>query len=80
MWYVYIMKCRDSTLYTGVTTDIERRVKEHNHKKGSAYTRSRLPVTLVYTETHLNRSKALIREAKIKSWTRERKLVLIKAK
>jgi len=80
MWYVYIIKCRGFTLYTGVTTDIERRIKEHNRKKGSAYTRSRLPVTLVYTETYPNKSKALIREAEIKSWTRDMKLALIETK
>lgn len=78
MWYVYIVKCADSTLYTGTTTDIDRRIKEHNRKKGGACTSVRLPVSLVYKETYLNQSQALEREAQIKSWPRQKKLALIK--
>ncbi|MCX5666819.1 MAG: GIY-YIG nuclease family protein [Candidatus Omnitrophica bacterium] len=78
MWYVYIIKCSDRSLYTGVTTDIERRMNEHNAGKGASYTRVRTPVNLVHNESHPNRSKALKREAEIKSWPRYKKLALIK--
>jgi putative endonuclease len=76
-WIVYIIQCSDKTLYTGTTSDIERRVKEHNTKKGSKYTRTRLPVRLVYTETYNKRSEALKREIQVKAWTRAKKIALI---
>ena len=78
MWYVYIIKCSDGSLYTGVTIDINRRIGEHNAKKASNYTRVRTPVKLVHKENHPNRSSALKREAEIKSWPRNKKLALIK--
>jgi putative endonuclease len=78
VWYVYIIMCADGTLYTGSTTDISRRVNEHNRKKGAAYTKARLPVKLVYKETHPNRSHAQKREAQIKLWNRKKKLALIR--
>ncbi len=78
MWYVYIVKCSDGSLYTGVTTDIKRRIGEHNAGQGASYTRIRTPVSLVHNESHPNRSKALKREAEIKGWPRNKKLVLIK--
>jgi len=77
MWHVYILRCADGILYTGSTTDIERRIKEHNRKKGGGCTRRRLPVKLIYKETHPNRSSAQRREAEIKSWPRKKKLALI---
>lgn len=77
MWHIYIIKCADNTLYTGTTTNISRRIKEHNHKKGGSYTRIRLPVMLLYSEAYLDRSKALRREAQIKQWTKKKKLALI---
>ena len=77
MWTVYIVRCRGNSLYTGVTTDITRRVKEHNSGKGAAHTRSHLPVKLVYSERYRSRVRAYKREAQIKSWTRQKKLVLI---
>lgn len=80
MWYVYIVKCRDNTLYTGITTDIKRRIKEHNGKKGAVYTRTRVPVKLVYKENRRNLSQALKREAYIKNLTRREKLKLIRIK
>ena len=76
-WFVYILKCSDKSLYTGMTNDIPHRLKEHNCKKGSAYVRSRLPAKLVYKEPCKTKSKALKREAEIKSWTREQKIKLI---
>jgi putative endonuclease len=77
-WHLYIIRCADKSLYTGITTDVSRRVKEHNQKTASSYTRTRTPVKLVYQETHLNKSSALKREAQIKKWNRARKLVLLK--
>ena len=77
MWYVYIIQCADDTLYTGITTDILRRINEHNRSKGGNYTRIRHPVRLVYQENHSNRSEALKREAQIKRWTKLEKLALI---
>ena len=77
MWYVYILRCADDTLYTGSTTDPERRVKTHNSGKGAKYTRSRLPVALVYQESLPDKSAALRREAAIKRLTRQQKLDLI---
>lgn len=77
MWHVYIIKCSDKSLYTGTTTDLIRRLKEHNSNKGGSYTRVRKPVELIYEESHPNRSKAQKREAQIKRWTRAEKLALI---
>lgn len=77
MWYVYIVKCSDGSLYTGITTDIKRRIGEHNAKKGASYTRTRTPVVLVRKESHPDRSKALKREALIKSLPRIKKLDLV---
>jgi putative endonuclease len=78
MWYVYIISCSDNSLYTGTTTDISRRVKEHDSGKGGGYTRARLPVKLVHKETCSTRSLALKREFRIKCLTRDEKLALIK--
>jgi len=78
MWYVYIIKCSDSSLYTGITTDIARRIDEHNSGDGASYTRARTPVSLVHHEIHPNRSKASKREAEIKSWPRNKKLLMIR--
>lgn len=77
MWHLYIIQCSDNTLYTGITTDIPRRIQEHNLKSGGHYTRSRTPVELVYQESHPNRSAASKRESQIKKWTREKKLGLV---
>ena len=76
MWYVYILKCKGGSLYTGMTKDLERRFKEHLSGK-SRYTSYNQPVCLVYKEEYLTRSGAAKREAGIKSWTRKRKLALI---
>jgi len=78
-WYLYVVKCCDETLYTGITTDVSRRLKEHNAQKGAFYTQNKTPVTLVYQEAMANRSQALKREAAIKRLTREEKLELIGA-
>lgn len=76
--FVYMVECRDGSLYTGWTTDVEERIKTHNEGTGAKYTRSRLPVRLVYFEEVDSRSAALKREAAIKKLTREKKLKLIK--
>jgi putative endonuclease len=75
-WTVYLARCRDGTLYTGITTDPERRLAEHNSGGGAAYTRSRLPVALVYQEQVVDRSCALRREHAIKRLTRTEKEAL----
>lgn len=78
MWYVYMVKCSDNTLYTGITTDLERRVIEHNGSpKGAKYTKARRPVTLVYYEPSANKSHASKREYQIKQLTKQEKHQLI---
>ena len=76
-WYVYIVRCRDESLYTGITTDIARRIKEHNSKKGAFYTQNKTPVELVYQEILPGQSAARKREAAIKKLTRKDKLELV---
>ena len=76
-WFLYVVKCQDTSLYTGITTDITRRIKEHNTKKGAFYTKNKLPVELVYQEAMANESEARKREAAIKKLTRKEKLALI---
>ncbi len=79
-WFVYILRCADNTLYTGICKDVARRLKEHNtSSKGARYTRSRRPVTLVHVEQQASRSEAAQREAAIKKLSRKQKLALIKA-
>lgn len=77
-WFVYMLRCRDGTLYTGATNDLERRLATHGRGKGAAYTRARLPVTLVWSEPVEDRSAALRREAALKRLPRGEKLRLIK--
>lgn len=76
-WFVYIIKCNDGSLYTGITKDLNTRMKKHNLGTGAAYTRSRKPVSLVYKETYATRSDALKREAQVKKLNREKKTELI---
>ncbi len=76
-YYVYMLKCNDETLYTGYTDNPERRLQVHNAGKGAKYTRSRLPVELVYQEAQPDKSAALRREAAIKRLSRAQKLTLI---
>ena len=77
-WWVYMLRCADGSLYTGITTDVARRVAEHNGESGSGarYTRSRRPVQLVYLEAAASRTEASRREAAIKRLDRARKLAL----
>jgi putative endonuclease len=76
-WQVYILHCGDETLYTGITNNLEQRLKAHNEKRGARYTRTRLPVTLVYQEEAASRSQASRREIIIKKLPRRKKLELI---
>ena len=78
MWYLYILRCKDNTLYTGITTDVEKRLEAHQRGKGAKYTRGRAPLELVYKEECGDHSDALKRELEIKAMTREEKLKLIK--
>ncbi len=79
MYFVYMLRCNDDSLYTGSTTDIEERIAQHNCGKGSKYTRSRLPVALAYSEECISKSAALKREAAIKKLSRGEKIKLIAA-
>ena len=76
-WQVYILKCSDGSLYTGITNDIQQRLSTHNNGKASKYTRSRLPVELLYSEPSENRATASRREAEIKRLPRIKKLHLL---
>ena len=78
-WYVYIVKCADGSLYTGITKDLERRVREHNYDNclGAKSLRYRRPVSLVFSEEFETQTDAAKRERSIKRWTREYKLKLI---
>ncbi|MBU4217183.1 GIY-YIG nuclease family protein [Candidatus Parcubacteria bacterium] len=79
MWQVYILKCADKTFYTGITTDLERRVGEHNSSDlGARYTSGRRPVRLVYAQNFANRSLASKEEIRIKNLSREEKIDMIK--
>jgi putative endonuclease len=79
MYYLYILKCADDTLYTGITTYVARRVAEHNAgKKGAKYTMSRRPVSVVFSKKYKNRSKASQEEARIKKLTRLEKIKLLR--
>lgn len=76
-WFVYILRCSDGTLYTGSTDDVTRRLQVHNSGKGAKYTRSRIPVEVVYSEEAESYSAALKREYAIKQLTRQQKLKMI---
>lgn len=75
-WNVYILRCGDGSLYTGIAKSVDRRLAQHGQGKGAAYTRTHLPVTLVFREGPLTRSEALIREARIKRLPRHKKELL----
>ena len=76
-WYLYMLECKDGTLYTGITDDVLRRFKAHSEGKGAKYTRGRGPLKLVYSEDCGTHSDALKRERQVKSLTRPEKLELI---
>ena len=76
-WYLYMLRCKDGSLYTGITTDVEKRLEAHRRGKGAKYTRGRGPLELVYREKCGTHSDALKRESEIKRLTRKKKQVLI---
>ena len=78
-WYLYILRCGDHTLYTGITTDVEKRLEAHRRGKGAKYTRGRTPLELVYREELESHSLALKREAEVKKLTRTEKEKLIES-
>ena len=77
-WFVYIVNCADGTLYTGITNDLDRRIKAHNAGTASKYTRVRRPVSIVYSEEVETKGDALRRELQIKRLTRSEKMEIIK--
>lgn len=80
-WITYIVRCSDNTLYTGITVDLDRRIKEHNSgEKGAKYTRGRRPVELVHSEDFTSRAEAAKREAAIKKMRPEKKRTLVKGR
>ena len=78
MHYIYIVECKDKTLYTGYTNNLDKRIKAHNDKKGAKYTRGRTPVVLKYYEEFDNKVDAMKRESQIKKLKRVRKMKLFK--
>ena len=77
IWHLYILRCKDGTLYTGITTDVEKRLEQHRSGKGAKYTRGRAPLTLVYREVCGTHSQALKRELEIKAMPRIQKQLLV---
>jgi predicted GIY-YIG superfamily endonuclease len=77
-WFVYLLRCADGSLYTGITNDLDRRCRQHNAGTASRYTRSRRPTRLVYQEAQPSRSAALKREAAIKALSRRDKMAMIR--
>src|SRR3989338_7254771 len=78
-WHLYILKCSDRSLYTGITKDIERRFKMHLEGKAARYTRTRRPLEMVYQETYKTRTEALTRECAVKALPKAKKLTLIES-
>lgn len=80
MYHFYILRCADNSLYCGMTTNLEKRIKEHNSSssRGAKYLRGKTPATIVYTEDYKNIKSAMNRELQIKKWTRAKKEALIK--
>ena len=77
-WYFYILKCVDGSFYSGITNNLEERLREHNSGEGAKYTKIRLPVEMVYFEEYPNKSSACKREIEVKGWRRTKKESLVK--
>ena len=77
-WFVYLLRCGDGSLYTGIATDVRRRCQQHNAGTASRYTRSRRPVRLIYQESQPSRSAALRREAALKRLSKQKKEALVR--
>lgn len=78
MWHIYILVCSDNSLYTGSTNNLEKRFLDHKSGKGGKYTRSHKPVKIIHSEKFLTKSEALKKEIEIKSWTRKKKIQVLK--
>lgn len=78
MYFLYLLLCKDKSIYTGITTDVKRRFAEHQAGTGSKYTSARKATTILYTESYGTRSEASKRESEIKKWNRQKKLSLMK--
>lgn len=78
MWYTYLLLCKDNSIYTGITDDLEKRFKNHKEGRGGRYTRSHKVIELLHYEKFDTKSEALKREAQIKGWRKEKKLNLVK--
>ena len=76
-WHVYLVRCKDGSIYTGITDDVDARIKKHNTGKGAKYTAQRRPVELLYSETHPDKGKARQREMQLKGWSRQKKEDLV---
>ena len=72
-WYLYLVRCADDTIYTGISSDVQARIDKHNSGRGAKYTQARLPVRLIYSESQPNRISAMKREIEVKKWGRKRK-------
>jgi predicted GIY-YIG superfamily endonuclease len=72
-WFVYLVRCCDGSIYTGITDDVETRIRKHNEGKGARYTAQRRPIVLLYSETHPDQSSARKREVQLKGWCRKKK-------
>jgi len=77
-FYVYLLRCSDDSYYIGHTDDIEKRIAEHNHGSVSGYTKTRLPIIVLYTQDFMTRDEALTAERQIKGWSRKKKEALIR--
>ena len=72
-WHLYLVRCADDTIYTGISSDVQSRIDKHNSGRGAKYTQARLPVRLIYSESQPNRISAMKREIEVKKWGRKRK-------
>ena len=79
MYFVYLLQCKDGSIYTGITNDLQRRLRQHKEGTASSYTRAKRAVKMVYSEKAGSRSRALVREAEIKKWKRQQKLDLVRS-
>ncbi|MGB8658524.1 MAG: GIY-YIG nuclease family protein [Candidatus Zixiibacteriota bacterium] len=77
-WYFYILRCADSSFYSGITNNLEERLKEHSTGVGAKYTKTRLPVKLIYSEEFPDKSSACKREIEVKGWRKEKKEALVR--
>ena len=75
-WYLYMVRCADDSIYTGISNDVQSRINKHNRGVGAKYTAGRLPVSLIFSERHANQSSARKREVQLKKWSKNKKEIL----